>query len=118
MLLYQWGINLLQMQYQELPSRNRIQEGEQKVILMHIGMAETEMRGTIDLQQMIFKGVPLEKAEQKELVDIEDESNYIDYWKRSRFIHKRIEQLLMLKQNQLVPMYIMGEINGGISASS
>lgn len=82
-------------------------------MLLHLEMGG--VKGTIDITQMVFKGVPLEKAEQKELWDVEDESTYQDYWGRGRFIHEKIEELLMLKQHQLIPMYLMGEIRGGTS---
>jgi len=85
------------------------------VILMHIGMNETEMRGTVDLSQMVFKGVPLEKAEHKELIDIEDESASRDTWSRGRFIRESIEELLGIGDNDLLKMYLMGEIHGGVS---
>lgn len=84
---------------------------------MHIGMAETEMRGTIDLQQMIFKGVPLEKAEQKELIDLEDESMGVDTWSRGRFVKRNIEKLLGIGKDEMLKMYLMGEIRGGISVT-
>lgn len=86
------------------------------MILLHIGMmGGVGMKGTIDISQMVFEGIPLEVAEQKELVDMEDESAYIDYWDRGRYIHRNLEELLGIKEHELLKMYLMGEIHGGVS---